>query len=122
MPHRWLSILGAINGALVVILGAVGAHALNAPERAPLLQTAVLYHMFHTLALLLIGAAAGTRPRSALWWWSGGLMLAGIILFCGSLYIVALTGYRGVTKLAPFGGTAFIVAWVLLAVAWWRSR
>lgn len=121
MTHRWLLIFGAANGALVVILGAIGAHVLNAPERASSLQTAVQYHMFHTLALLVIGAA-GVRARSMLWAWAGGLMLAGIVFFCGSLYVAALSGYRGFAWLAPFGGTAFIVAWVLLMAAWWRSR
>lgn len=103
-----------------MILGAVGAHASNAPERAGSLQTAVQYHMFHTLGLLVIAAAA--RPRSPLWGWSGGLMLAGILFFCGSLYVAALTGYRGLTRFAPLGGIAFIAAWTLLALAWWRSR
>jgi len=120
-PPRSLLVFAATNGALVVILGAVGAHALNAPERAVLLQTAVQYHMFHTLALLIVGSIA-PRPRSRLWWWAGTLMVAGIVLFCGSLYVAALGGYRGVTRLAPLGGTAFIAAWVLLALAWWRSR
>lgn len=121
MIGRVFLFLGAVNAALVVIAGAYGAHALKAHEQAALLQTAVQYHMFHALGLLVIGALALFRPDSALLAWAGGLMLLGILFFCGSLYVHALTGYRGLSGVAPFGGTAFILAWVLLAIAVLRS-
>ena len=115
--------LGAVNAALVVAAGAYGAHALKAQLSAPqaaLFQTAIQYHMFHAVGLLVVGLAAAVRPPSALLSWAGGLMLAGIVLFCGSLYASALDGYRAGT-VAPLGGIAFIVAWLLLAVAALRS-
>lgn len=116
---RALLVLGALNGALVVGAGAFGAHALKAqlsPEQAAWFQTAVQYHMVHALGLLALGAVALSRP-GALLAWAGALMLAGIVLFCGSLYALALGAGRGWGALAPFGGTAFIVAWVLFALA-----
>jgi uncharacterized membrane protein YgdD (TMEM256/DUF423 family) len=122
MSYRWLTALGAANGALVVALGAYGAHAVNDPANIALMQTAVQYHMFHTLALLVVGIAAMTRRPSALWWWTGGMFLAGILLFSGGLYVMAMTGYRGVAALTPIGGVAFIAAWFLFALAWLRSR
>lgn len=113
--------LGALNGALVVALGAYGAHGLKDQSAAALLQTALHYHMFHALGLLAIGAVAVWRPATALFGWAGALMLAGIVLFCGSLYVHALTGYRGFAAVAPLGGMAFIAAWLLFAVAVLRS-
>jgi uncharacterized membrane protein YgdD (TMEM256/DUF423 family) len=115
--------LGAVNAALVVAAGAYGAHALKSQLAAPqaaLFQTAVQYHMFHAVGLLVVGLASALRPSSALLSWAGGLMLAGIVLFCGSLYAAALGGYRA-GAIAPLGGSAFIVAWLLLAVAALRS-
>lgn len=116
-----LLFLGAANAALLVAAGAYGAHALKEQSQAALFQTAIQYHMFHALGLLVIGALAVFRPDSALLAWAGGLMLLGILFFCGSLYVHALTGYRGLSVVAPFGGTAFILAWVLLAIAVLRS-
>lgn len=115
--------IGAVNAALVVAAGAYGAHALKAQLAAgqmALFQTAVQYHMFHTLGLLAVGVLAALRPPSALLPWAGGLMFAGIVLFCGSLYASAL-GYRGPGMVAPAGGMAFIVSWLLLAIAALRS-
>lgn len=115
-----LLFIGALNAALVVIAGAYGAHGLKQHDQAALFQTAVQYHMFHALGLLVIGALAVLRPDAALLAWAGGLMLLGVVLFCGSLYLQALAGYR-LGGVAPFGGTAFILAWALLAIAVLRS-
>lgn len=109
--------LGAFNAALVVAAGAFGAHALKqqlSPEQAAWFQTAVQYHMFHALGLLALGAVAALRPATLLAW-CGALMLAGILLFCGSLYALALGAGRGWGAVAPIGGTAFIAAWLLFA-------
>ncbi len=116
----WL-FLGAVNAALVVAAGAYGAHALKAQSEAGLFQSAIQYHMFHALGLLVAGLIATARPDSALISWAGGLMLLGILFFCGSLYLHALTGYHGLSWLAPIGGTAFLLAWMLLAIAVLRS-
>jgi uncharacterized membrane protein YgdD (TMEM256/DUF423 family) len=120
LAARLLSVLGAINGALVVALGAYGAHALRDAELSALFQTAILYHMFHTLGLLVAGAIAATRVQATWFVFAGSAMLLGIVLFCGSLYATALVGERGLTALAPAGGGAFIVGWLLLALAAWR--
>lgn len=112
--------LGAVNGALVVAAGAFGAHALKAQltaEQSGWLQTAVQYHMFHAIGLLAVGVAAALRPGSAWLPWAGALMTAGIVLFSGSLYALALGGSRAWGAAAPFGGTALLVSWVLFALA-----
>lgn len=123
LSARLLLFLGGLNAALVVIAGAYGAHAFKAQAsatQAAAFQTAVLYHMFHALGLILIGVLAALRPGSVLLAWAGALMLAGILLFCGSLYTGALTGYR-LGGIAPYGGMSFIGAWLLLAAAALRS-
>ena len=118
---RLFLMLGAVNAALVVVAGAYGAHALKDSGQAAVFQSAVLYHMFHALGLLALGLFATWRSGSVLIGISGGLMLLGIVLFCGSLYLHAVTGQRTFTGLAPYGGTAFIIAWLLFAVAALRT-
>jgi len=117
--------LGALAGAAGVALGAFGAHALKARLSADMLavwQTAVQYHFWHALALIAIGILiALALPGSALLRWAGWLMVAGILLFSGSLYALALSGVRSLGAVTPFGGVAWIAAWVLLAVAVWKS-
>ena len=113
-------ILGSVNAALVVLLGAFGAHALKARLSAEMLavyQTGVHYHLFHALGLLAAGLAAMQIPDSAYLRWSGWLMLAGIVLFSGSLYLLSVSGLRWLGMITPFGGVAFIVAWMLFAAA-----
>jgi uncharacterized membrane protein YgdD (TMEM256/DUF423 family) len=113
-------ILGSVNAALVVLLGAFGAHALKARLPAEMLavyQTGVHYHLFHALGLLAAGLVATQIPDSAYLRWSGWLMLAGIVLFSGSLYLLSVSGLRWLGMITPFGGVAFIVAWMLLAAA-----
>jgi uncharacterized membrane protein YgdD (TMEM256/DUF423 family) len=103
-----------------VILGAFGAHALKtqiAPELLAVYHTGVEYHFYHALGLLAVGLAAQRLPDSASLRASGWLMLAGIVMFTGSLYLLALTGVRALGAVTPFGGVAFMLAWVLFAVA-----
>jgi uncharacterized membrane protein YgdD (TMEM256/DUF423 family) len=116
--------IGAIAAMLAVILGAFGAHALRAKVPADLLavyNTAVQYHFWHALGLLAIGLIAMHVRDSALLVWAGWLMLAGIVLFSGSLYVLTVTGIRWLGAVTPFGGTAFIAAWAMLAYAVLRS-
>jgi len=116
--------LGAAAGALGVVFGAFGAHALKARLPQELLatyQTAVQYHLWHALALATIGIVAIHLPASISLKWSGWLMVAGIVLFSGSLYVLAVTGARWLGAIAPFGGAAFIAAWVALAYAVLRA-
>ena len=113
-------ILGGINAALVVMLGAFGAHGLKAKLTAEMLavyQTGVHYHLFHALGLLAVGLVASQVADSVWLKWSGWLMLAGIILFSGSLYMLSVSGLRGLVMVTPFGGLAFIAAWIVFVIA-----
>ncbi|HSD82675.1 MAG TPA: DUF423 domain-containing protein [Anaerolineae bacterium] len=118
-------ILGSFNAALVVLLGAFGAHALKARLSVDMLavyQTGVHYHLFHALGLLTVGLVATQIADSVYLRWSGWLMLAGIILFSGSLYVLSVSGLRWLGMITPFGGVAFIAAWMLLVVAMTKSH
>ena len=119
-PAKLFLLLGALAGMLGVVLGAFGAHALRAklaPDLLAVWNTAVQYHFWHALALVAIGIVAIHLPASAPLKWAGWLMVVGILLFSGSLYVLALTGARWLGAVTPFGGTAFIIGWVLLAIA-----
>jgi len=111
--------LGSLLGGLGVALGAFGAHALKArlrPEKLETFETAVRYHLWHALALL--GAAyAAARWPSSLSSAAGWLFAAGILLFSGSLYLLALSGKRWLGAITPMGGAAFIAGWLCLALA-----
>ena len=122
MPARvqLFLVLGALACMLAVLLGAFGAHALRGKLTAELLaiyQTAVQYHFWHALGLLAIGIVAMHLPTSAPLKWAGWLMLGGIVLFSGSLYLLAITGVRWLGAITPVGGAAFIASWALLALA-----
>ena len=78
---------------------------------------AVEYHFYHALGLLLIGLVAWRLPRCAMVQWAGGVMLAGVVLFSGSLYALALMGNRALGVVTPVGGLLLIAAWALLAWA-----
>ena len=113
-------ILGGINAALVVMLGAFGTHGLKARMTVEMLavyQTGVHYHLFHALGLLAVGIVALHTVDSVYLKWAGWLMLAGIILFSGSLYVLSLSGLRWLGMVTPFGGLAFIAAWVVFVIA-----
>ena len=111
---------GGTAALLAVALGAFGAHALKSripPEMLAVWHTAVEYHVFHALGLLAVGLVAVQLPESALLRWSGWLMLAGIALFSGSLYALALSGERWLGAVTPIGGLAFLAAWALFVAA-----
>ena len=117
---KWFLILGSLNACLSVILGAFGAHALKEKLSADMMstfQTGVQYHFYHALGLFAVAFAAAHLPSSRLVNWSGWTMLAGIILFSGSLYLLSLSGVRWIGAITPIGGAGFIVAWALLAIA-----
>ncbi|MBC7203339.1 MAG: DUF423 domain-containing protein [Pusillimonas sp.] len=122
MTERQLVIAGALMMLIGVGAGAFGAHGLKRVLSADMLaiwQTAVLYQLVHALGLLLI-ATLSTRIGGSLPGWSGLIMFAGILLFSGSLYVLALSGVKWLGAITPLGGVAFIVAWALLAIAAWR--
>jgi uncharacterized membrane protein YgdD (TMEM256/DUF423 family) len=112
-------ILGALNGFIAVALGAFGAHGLEGkiPDKyLETWQTAVQYQMFHAVGLLVIGLLAG-KISSPLINWSGWLMLIGIILFSGSLFVLSVTQIKVLGAITPLGGVSFLVAWVLMIIA-----
>jgi uncharacterized membrane protein YgdD (TMEM256/DUF423 family) len=118
-------ILGGFNAALVVLFGAFGAHALRARLSVDMLavyQTGIHYHLFHALGLLVVGLVATQQiSDTAYLRWSGWLMLGGIILFSGSLYVLSVSGLRWLGMITPFGGISFIAAWILFVVAMVKS-
>ncbi|MDR4950109.1 DUF423 domain-containing protein [Neobacillus cucumis] len=112
-------IVGAINAFLAVALGAFGAHGLKDKLDAYYLdiwKTGVTYQMFHAIGILIIAMLLGKVPMSSLFNWSGWLMLAGIIFFSGSLYILSLTKVGVLGAITPIGGVCFLAAWVLMIV------
>ncbi|ASS94715.1 DUF423 domain-containing protein [Peribacillus simplex] len=112
-------ILGALNGFIAVAFGAFGAHGLEGkiPDKyLETWQTAVQYQMFHAVGLLVIGLLAG-KISSPLINWSGWLMLIGIILFSGSLFVLSVTQIKVLGAITPLGGVSFLVAWVLMIIA-----
>jgi len=122
---KYFLILGGLNAALVVLLGAFGAHGLKSLLSAEMLvifETGVRYHLFHALGLLAVGLSSARLPESALLKWSGWLMLLGIILFSGSLYFLSVSGIRGIGIVTPVGGVAFILAWLLYAAAFLKIQ
>jgi len=104
--------ISAIVGFLAVALGAFGAHSLHAVleknARLATWETAVLYHLTHSVVLLVI---ATLRPlRSAAWW----LVLAGIAIFSGTLYVLALTNVKWLGAITPIGGLCLLAGWLAL--------
>src|SRR2546421_6680444 len=112
-------LVGAILAFLAVGLGAFGAHALRTrltPEMQAVFETGVRYHMYHSLALLVVGLILG-RMGGWLISLAGWLFVAGIVLFSGSLYLLAITGVTALGLLTPIGGLAFLAGWACLALA-----
>lgn len=123
MTARMMLMLGAATAFLGVALGAFGAHALRARLSEQLLntwETAVQYHLVHALGLLVVGLMMLHSGSAPLLRWSGGFMLAGLVLFSGSLYLLCLSGVRWLGAITPLGGIALLIAWALFAVAVWR--
>ncbi len=113
------SATGAIALALGVILGAFGAHSLRSRLDAYLMsvyEKAVFYHFVHGLGILIVSLLpkAGALSQSGAQWVCG-LLLAGILIFSGSLYALAITGQRILGAITPFGGVSFIAGWCVLA-------
>ena len=110
---------GALNAALAVAAGAFAAHGLR--ERLEvraleIFETAARYHMYHALAMILAGVIAARGASTAGW-----IFLAGIVIFSGSLYALALTDVKLLGAVTPLGGLAFLVGWLWLAWSAWRE-
>jgi uncharacterized membrane protein YgdD (TMEM256/DUF423 family) len=120
--------IAALNGFLAVLLGAFGAHGLKARfsalpdglERLDWWRTAASYHLAHAIAIGLVALVAARTPALATTI-SGYAFSAGVLLFCGSLYLLALTGVRVLGAVTPLGGLCFLTGWACLAWAALRS-
>src|SRR6478736_4211384 len=107
MADRTIVALGAINGAIAVGAGAFAAHGLRdrlEPRMLEVFETAARYQMYHALAMVLAGVLVARGPGIA--------FQAGIVLFSGSLYLLALTDVKALGAVTPFGGLAFIAGWL----------
>jgi len=123
--HKLFLSLGTLLAGLGVILGAFGAHGLKqlvGPETVNTYQTGVQYQMYHAFALIIVGILYERMPGNLLNW-AGILFLTGIVLFSGSLYLLASlkamnkVGVSGIGIITPIGGVLFVIAWLLLVIA-----
>jgi len=121
---RHFAATGAILGFLAVVLGAFGTHALKSRltlEMLAIFETGARYQMYHALALIGAAWAAGSaEARYARW--SAWVFVAGTVIFCGSLYALALSGVRALGAITPLGGGLLLLGWWLLATAFLRRR
>jgi uncharacterized membrane protein YgdD (TMEM256/DUF423 family) len=116
----WL-FLAAINGFLAAGAGAIGAHLLKgsvSAENLSIYETAVRYHMWHALALFAVAWLASRTPKVPLVITLAGVaFFIGIVLFCGSLYVMGATGSTALVLVTPVGGVAFLIGWAALVIA-----
>ena len=121
MKSQLIFICGSIFGLIAVILGAVGSHAFKAiletNQRTGSWALAVNFQLFHALLLLYISSQAKDQKS-----WAALLAVIGILLFCGSVYAVSLTGIKKTAVLAPFGGVCLIAAWLVLLTEYWFRK
>jgi uncharacterized membrane protein YgdD (TMEM256/DUF423 family) len=112
-------LLGALAAFLAVAIGAFGAHGLRgrlSPEMMAVFQTGVQYHMYHALAIVLVGGIMG-HMSGWLIQTAGWCFVAGILVFSGSLYLLAVTGITTLGAITPIGGLLFLAGWACLAFA-----
>jgi uncharacterized membrane protein YgdD (TMEM256/DUF423 family) len=125
MDQRKIIITASVMGALAVVLGAFGAHALKgvleASGRTDVYKTAVSYHFYHTLALLAVGILMNQFPSAKLRY-ASIFFLMGIIFFSGSLYVLCFTGIGILGAITPVGGMLFILGWVFVMLGLWEKR
>jgi len=122
---KFFLILGSLNGALAVLLGAFGAHGLKkslSPERLNLWHTGVEYHFYHALALLVVGILALHFQETRGLQWAGWSFLIGIVLFSGSLYGLSISGVKILGAITPLGGLAFIIGWALMGISLFKAN
>lgn len=115
--NKALLAAGAIDGAIAVAAGAFGAHALKerlSEKALAVFETGARYQMYHALAIVLCAVLAGSLAGART---AGWLFQAGIVLFSGSLYVLALTDVKALGAITPFGGLAFIAGWIWLAIS-----
>lgn len=121
---RIFLLIAAIGGCLSVFMGAFAAHGLQqvlAPTALDVVKTAVQYQFYHSLALLLVGLWLAHKPATPGLKASGIAFILGGLLFSGSLYALALGAPRWLGPVTPLGGLCFLLGWLLLASAAWRT-
>ena len=122
--HRWFGMIGGLLGFVAVAAGGVAAHGLGealGPRRMEIFQTGARYQMYHALALLAIAWLAHRRPGPLIAA-AGWAMIGGMVVFSGSLYVLALTDIGWLGAITPLGGVAQLLGWLLLAAAAFRAR
>ena len=123
--QRVFLIISAISGVVVVALGAFGAHALKsmleANQRVDTFNTGIKYHMFHTIGLIAVAILLDRFPGRIMEV-AGWSMIAGMLLFSGSLYVLSIANAPKLGMVAPFGGLAMILGWILLLLAVLRGN
>ncbi|WP_010272193.1 DUF423 domain-containing protein [Paenibacillus senegalensis] len=123
--QKQFMVSGSLLALLAVALGAFGAHGLA--DRLDeyslgIYETGVRYHMYHALGILLIAAFAPRFPQSRTLLWAGRLLILGIVIFSGSLYVLSLTGISKLGMITPIGGVLFIAGWLLIAGTAWKMK
>ena len=121
---KWLLLLASLSGFTGVALGAFAAHGLRGKLSENMLsvfQTGVSYQLWHTMALIGVALLLLRGPDSALLKTSGVLFAVGIVLFSGSLYLLALSGLGKLGMITPLGGVTWLVAWFCLGLGIWRT-
>lgn len=115
MTTKHIIQIAAVSGAIAVSLGAFGAHGLapilEKTGRLATYETAVSYHFYHSLALLMLGILSANFPQINTFKQGAWLFIAGIVVFSGSLYVLSITGVTILGAITPFGGVAFILGW-----------
>ena len=118
---RTFLLWGSIHALFAVALGAFGAHGLKQFATETALQTwstAAQYHFYHALAVLIIGILVKDYPKARL---AGQLMLAGIVIFSGSLYVLVLSQIKILGAITPVGGLCFLLGWLWLTKTFWQA-
>lgn len=121
--RRTFFTIGAFFAFIGVAAGAFGAHALRdriAPDLLAVWQTGARYGLYHAMALLVLSLAMDRWPGS-LWAPTGWLLVAGSVLFSGSLFVLTLTGVRWLGAITPIGGACLLLGWLTAAAAAWRN-
>jgi uncharacterized membrane protein YgdD (TMEM256/DUF423 family) len=124
MKYQTILLAGAIFMALGVLLGAFGAHALKkilTPEMLAIYKTGVEYQFYHSLGLLVVGSI-GFHIESKWLSWSGILLIAGIVIFSGSLYALSISGIKILGAITPVGGLSFVAGWICLGIGIAKHR
>jgi uncharacterized membrane protein YgdD (TMEM256/DUF423 family) len=121
---KLLIVLGSLNAAAAVILGAFGAHVLKTTldsQMFAVFSTGVQYHMYHALGILAVAMVASILHETVWLKVSAWAMVGGIVLFSGSLYVLSLSGIHWFGAITPIGGTLFIVSWTMIAISALKS-